>query len=220
LTGVTMTTGTAANYNAIFSDNGINTSWGAPGPFTITAVTTTSFSFAAGTGQNNGDIGGAPGITDFNYGTSASLQELNNTSSPANVQPCTYKREMPVTSLVAFPTTASILQDYGNGILKIRMHPVPSTVVWQVNIVYQKTFARKTGLTNTWGPIPDFAGSLYFQALLYRMYRYLRLPQADSEYQKLKEEITKYAEREDMEQGDARLQPECLSHYSYWGDYW
>src|SRR5690348_17004551 len=53
LFGLVATAGNAAKYNSTFTDNGNQTAWAAPGPYTILAVPTpTSFTFTAASGQN------------------------------------------------------------------------------------------------------------------------------------------------------------------------
>ncbi len=83
--GVTATTGTSSKYNSTFTQTSASSTYS--GGWVLTAVTSTSFSFAATTGQNNSDVAGAPGITDFGWLVSATMFELNNTSSPQNIHP-------------------------------------------------------------------------------------------------------------------------------------
>lgn len=218
LTGVTMSTGTSAKYNSTFTDNGSVSQWNTG--WVITAVTTSSFSFAATTGQNNSDAGGAPGITNFGYATSASMQEVNNNSSPPNTYPLSAKRELPVSSRVSIPEKVSVIADLGTGVLKIRLLWVPSTTVYAVNIVYQAQAPLKTSLTQTWAPFPDNYAAVIRQALLYRMYRYLNSPTADNEYKKLQAEIAKIQAADDATQTDVGLQPsEPIMDASYDGMY-
>ena len=81
MSGNIMSTGTAAKYNSTFTDNGSSSLWS--GGWTIASTpTTTSFTFTATSGQNNSDAGGAPGITDFGWLCSASMVQINDTSSP------------------------------------------------------------------------------------------------------------------------------------------
>jgi hypothetical protein len=218
LTGVTMFTGTTANYNSTFTDNGSVSQWNTG--WVITGVTTKSFTFAATAGQNNSDVGGAPGITNFGYATSASMQELNNNSSPANVYPLSAKRELPVSSRVAIPEKVAVLADLGTGVLKIRLLWVPSTTVYAISVVYQAQAPLKTALSQTWAPFPDNYGAVIRQALLYRAYRYLDSPTADNEYKKLQAEILKIQAADDATQTDVGLQPaEPLMDGSYDGSY-
>jgi hypothetical protein len=217
LTGVVATVGTTAKYNSTFTDNGSSSSWS--NGWVITGITSTAVTFAATSGQNNSDVAGAPGITNFGYATSASLQEMNNTSSPPNIQPCTTYRELPVISRVANPTKVSVIADNGNGTLKIRYNLVPGSTTWGVNIVYQATPPLKVALTDTWAPIPDQYQALFNQALLYRMYRYLNSPIAEIEFKKLQAEIMKTQAGDDAEQTDVRVEPEesLMAGSTWWG---
>lgn len=216
---ITMTTGNNSAYNSVFTDNGTSSQWTLP-IGTVTAVTTNTLTWIAQAGQNIGDVGGAPGINNFGYSTSASMQELNNNSSPPNQYPLTAKRELAVISRVANPEKVAVMVDYGNGILKIRMAWVPSWTIFVVNIVYQARAPLKVALTDTWTPFPDQYQAVYRQALLYRMYRYLNDPKADAEYKKLQDEIRKAQATDDATSTDVTLQPEeSLMDNSTWG-YW
>jgi len=206
LTGVVMTTGTASYYNSVFTDDGSSSSWS--GSWTILTVGTKSFTFAATTGQANSDVGGAPGITNFGYATSGTLQEVNNNSSPPNQYPLTMKRELPVVSRVANPDKCAVLADLGTGVLKIRFHMVPGSTVFMANIVYQAKAPLKTALTDTWAPFPDNFATVLRQGLLYRCYRYLNDPKEQTEYQKLQAEIAKVQAADDATQTDVNIQPE------------
>jgi hypothetical protein len=217
MTGNVMTTGTTANYNSTFTDNGSNSQWSVF--WTVTAITANTIQFAASAGQNNSDAGGAPGITNFGYATSAAFQELNNTSSPPNVQPCTVYRELPYVSRVSNPDRASVIADLGTGVLKIRYGFVPGSTVWGLKLVYQAKAPMKVALTDTWAPFPDNFACVYRQALLWRMYRYLNDSKADAEYQKLKMEIAKVQSADDAETTDVHLIPEesLMNSDFYWG---
>jgi hypothetical protein len=231
LTGVVMTTGTTSAYNSVFSDNGTLSQW--TGAWQITNIGTMYVQFAATTGQNNSDVGGAPGITNFGYATSADMRELNNNSSPPNQYPINVKRELPVVSRVCNPEKICVLADLGTGVLKIRWHMVPGSTMFSHVIVYQARAPLKTVLTpgtgstaapdGTWYPFPDQYAAVYRQALLYRMYRYLNDAKADNEYKKLQAEIAKVQATDDATQTDTNLQPEVgLMDDSYsgvWG-YW
>jgi hypothetical protein len=218
LTGVVMNPGTASAYNSVFTDNGSLSQW--TGSWTILTIGTKSFTFAATAGQNNLDIGGAPGITNFGYATSATLQEVNNNSSPPNQYPLTVKRELPVISRVCNPEKICVLADLGTGVLKIRFHMVPGSTTFAAYIVYQARAPLKSALTDTWAPFPDNFAAVVRQAVLYRMYRYLNDPKMNGEYQKLKEEIAKIQATDDATQTDVSLQPEIgLMDDSYSGQF-
>jgi hypothetical protein len=220
MTGNVAGTGSAANasvYNSTFTDNATNSSWS--GGWTVTAIGAKTVTFAAVSGQSNGDILGAPGIANYGYLTSATFQELNNTSSPPNLQPCTAYRELPKVSLVGNPDKISVLADLGTGVLKIRYHTVPSSVVWGAHMVYQAKAPLKTALANTWAPFPDNFQAVINQALLYRMYRYLNDPKADNEFKKLQAAIAKAQGTDMAETTDVSLQPESLMMDGYYNSF-
>lgn len=207
---------TLGAYNSTFTDNGSATSWS--GGWVITTITATTVTFAATSGQNNGDVTGAPGITNFGWLASASMQEMNNTSSPVNQMPLTAYRELPVISRVALPDKVAVMVDNGDGTLKIRFHMVPGSTTYGANLVYQGKAPLKIALSDTFAPIPDNFGAVIRQALLYRMYRYLNSPTADNEYKKLQAEIMKAVGCDDAAQTDVHLQPEePLMSMDTWG---
>lgn len=220
MTGNVATTGTTSAYNSVFTDNGTSSSWGTP-LWTVLTITANTLTFAATSGQNNSDVAGAPGITNFAYATSASLQELNNTSSPPNQKPVTVYRELPVVSRVANPEGVSVLFDNGDGTLKIRYNFVPGSVVWGVRIVYQALPPLKVALTDNWSPFPDRYSALYRQAVLYRMYRYLNDPKADNEYKKLQAEMLKVQGGDMAEPSDIHVLPQesLMDGQDFWGWY-
>lgn len=216
LNNVTMTTGTASAYNSVFTDTGSATSWSQG--YVITAITAKSFSFAAGAGQNNSDVGGAPGIVDFGWCTSGSMVQMVNTSSPQYSQELTAYRELPVTSFVANPEKVSVLADLGDGTLKIRFYKAPGSTSWGVKLVYQAQAPVKQSLADSWAPFPDQSSSLYRQAVVYRMYRWLNSPRAEVEYQKLQQEIAKTQGGDSAEATDVSLKPaEPLMQDDGWG---
>lgn len=218
LTGVVAASGNAANasvYNAVFSDNGTNSSWS--NGFVVTAVGAKTISFAAISGMNNGDTLGAPGITNFGYLTSVTFQEMNNSSSPPNLRPGTAYRELPRISTVANPDSIAVMQDLGTGVLRIRWHRVPGTVTWGALVIYQAKAPLKTSLGDTWAPFPDNMQSVINQALLYRMYRYLNDPKADAEFKKLQMVIAKAHGVDQAETTDVNIQPDSLMGSGEWG---
>jgi hypothetical protein len=206
---VYMTGNGNTNYNSNFTDNGTVSQWN--GGWTITSIPSpTSFTFTATAGQNSGDITGAPGITDFGYATSASLQELNNNSSPPNIYPATVYRELPYTSRVAQPEKVAVMADLGTGVLKIRFAWIPSWTVFSALIVYQAKAPTKVALTDSWSPFPDNFSVVYQQGLIYRMYRYLGDARADNEYKKLQAEIAKVQEADSASPSDTGMRPDSL----------
>lgn len=214
LHGVTMSVGTTASYNSTFTDNGTNTAWS--NGWVITAVSSTALTFAATTGQNNSDIGGAPGITNFGFLTASSMVMMTNTSSPQASRLLTPYRELPVSSLCGEPTQAAVISDNGTGTLRIRFYLTPSTVSWGAKFTYQASAPVKTAMTANWSPFPDMLSSLIRQAMIYRLYRYINSPTADVEYQKLQVAIRKAQSGDDAEETSISLQPESGLMESTW----
>lgn len=201
---VYMTGNTVAAYNSTYSDDGTKSGWS--GGWAITATPTpTSFTF---THASSGlATSGAPGITNFGWLSSGSMQELNNTCAGGNVRQIQAVRELPVWSKVAHPEKACVLADNNNGVLKIRLYHLPGNTAWSINLVYQAEAPLKTALTDTWSPFPDAYSAVYRQAFLYRCYRYINSPRADAEYQKLQQQILKALGAADRGSSDVYLDP-------------
>jgi hypothetical protein len=217
LNNVTMTTGTSANYNSTFTDDGNSSQWS--GGWVLTAVTKYSFSFNATTGQNNSDVGGAPGITDYGWMSEASMVDMSSTSSPQGIRHIKAVKGIPVWSRVSDPEKVCVVQDLGNGTLLIRFYYVPGTTLWGLKAVYQAAAPLKESLADTWSPIPDNYGAVIRQAMMYRMYRYINSPRADAEYQKLQQEINKAQGYDDNEESNVYLQPENGLMDGYWSGF-
>lgn len=218
LNNVTMSTGTASAYNSVFTDTGALTEWSQG--YTITTIGTKSFTFAAAAGQNNSDVGGAAGIFNFGYGTSGSMVQMINTSSPQYSQELTFFREQPVTSYVANPERVAVINDDGAGTLKLRFYRCPGSTTWGAKLVYQAQAPVKSSLGNNWSPFPDHYASAYTQAVVYRMYRWLNSPRAEVEYQKLQQEIAKIQAFDQTEDTSVSLKPEepiMASQDEWWG---
>jgi len=229
LLGLVFTTGTAANYNSSYSDNGNVTAWGTG--YTITAVTAKSFSFAAVAGQANNDVGGAPGFGVSNGGTvqlggmgwlsGCTMFELNNNSSPPNWRQMKAVGYLSKWSRVSDPDKVAIVQDYGTGVLKVRFNQIPGGVIWAVNLVYQVAAPLLTNMAGTWAPIPDKYNDLIRQAALYRCYRYLNpnSTATQNEFKKLEQVLAKSQGTDNAEESNVYLQPENGLVDDYWPTY-
>jgi hypothetical protein len=206
LNGVVMTTGTSSKYNSVFTDNGNTSTW-SNGWVIASTPTTTSFTFAATSGQNNADAGGAPGITDFGWLASASMKQLGDTSSPQDGRIIQAVKELQPWQRVANPEKVCVLKDNGDGSLKIRFFYTPGSTIWIANLVYQANFPLKTALTDTWSPVPDSLSALIRQAAIYACYRYMNSPQQTVEFQKFQALIAKANGAADRETTDVHLVP-------------
>lgn len=219
LLGLTFSTGTASKYNSTYTDNGSVCSWSTG--YTITAVGAKSFSFAAGTGQNNADVGGAPGVTDFGWLSGVTMMELNNNSCPPNWRQMKAVRNLPKWSRVSDPEQVAMVQDLGTGVLRFRFNQIPGGVIWAVNFVYQKAAPLLTLMSNTWAPIPDRLGDLIRQAALYRCYRYLNpnSPATVNELKKFEQVLNKSKGNDEAEESNVYLQPTEGIVDDYWPSY-
>lgn len=212
---VYMTGSTLDAYNSVFTDDGLTSKWS--GGWTITSVTPNSFTFEHS--QSGLGASGAPGISDLSWLESATMTELNDTSSPQRIVQLEAVKEIQPWSMLGDPRKVCIHADNGDGTVVIRLWPVPNNTVWAVNLRYQKTPPLKTALNNDWSPFPDHYSAVYRQALLYRMYRYINSPRADNEYGKLQQEIAKAKGANDQEASDVHLCPDegSLGSDYYWG---
>lgn len=217
---VYMTGNANANYNSTLTDNGTTASWS--GGWTVTAVTSTSFSFAATAGQTNGDVTGASGITDFGWLESGTLVEMNNTQSPQNIHPVEAVSEIQPTGRSGpKPEHVCVIEDLGTGVIRIRFRYVPSTTIWGASLVYQKKAPLKVALTDTWSPFPDEYAYVLRQMFLARAYRYQNNPRSEVEQQKAQQAIMKALGQADREQSDIHVVPSESLLWSVFGDfYW
>lgn len=226
LNNVVMTTGTASAYNAVQSQTGSAWTW--TNGFVITAVTTTSFSFAATGSQHNGDVGGAPGIKDLGWLQSAYIVELNNNTPVGNIHPNVEAvRNLAPSQRCNRPTKVCHLKTLvdangrDTGVVKLRLEYPTGADAWIVNCVYQAKAPIFTSLSNTWAPFPDEYSYVYRQALLYRMYRYVNAPQQTAEYQKMQIAISKATGADDRETSDVHVYPEAsLVDQTWYGYTW
>jgi len=203
-----MTGNTVAAYNSSFTDDGTSSSWSGGWVLLTVSADKKSVTFThASSGLANS---GAPGITDFGWLTSATMVSMSDTSSPQDTKIITAVKELQPWSKVANPEKVCVLKDNGDGTLKVRFWWVPGSTLWGVRLVYQAKAPLKVALTDNWAPFPDNYSSVYTQALLYRMYRYLDSSGAktQSEYQKLQQEIARANGATDREQTDVHVCPE------------
>jgi hypothetical protein len=171
-------TGTGSAYDSSYSLSlaGVFT-----GGNTITAVpNSTSFQIATPAGASG--TSGAPGITNFGWLESATIKQVNSTSTPQPIFIGQAVRMIDPSSDVGDPERFAVIKDNGNGILKVRCWPVPSTYSWGVNIVYQGKAALVTNLSSTWNPIPDELSYVFRQGFIAKAFRFVDSVRADREY--------------------------------------
>ncbi len=201
---VYMSGNTVSAYNSTFTINENSATWS--GGWTILSVPTTkSFTFThASSGLS---ASGAPGITDFGWLETATMVEMNSTSSPQNTRPLKAVNELPPSKQVGNPTKVCVLKDNGDGTVKIRFQNIPGTTIWGANLVYQSKAPLKADLTATWSPFPDEFGFVYRQMFLARAYRYVGSSKEAVEYQKAQAMIIKALGHGDAEVNDTYVTP-------------
>jgi hypothetical protein len=194
-----------AAYNSTLTQTSSSSTWS--GGWTILTVpTTTSFTF---THASSGlATSGASGITDYSWLCSGTVVEMNNTSSPQNIQLLEAVKELQPLSRVDNPSKVCVIKDYGTGVLKIRFQSVPGSTIWGANLVYQGSPPLKVALTDTWSPFPDHYAYVIRQAFIWAAYRYAGAPKADSEYEKLQQKVMKAMGQSDRETSDIHVFPE------------
>lgn len=211
---------TVSSYNSTFTDDGNSTTWSDGWVIVTVATNKLSVTFThTSSGLANS---GAPGINDFGWLSSTTMAEMNNNSSPQNIKHPKAVRDLPPWSKVADPEKVCVVNDNGDGSLKIRFYYVPGSTIWGVSLVYQAKAPLKQALTENIGPFPDHYRSIVLQGLMYRMYRYLNNQgAANVEYQKLQQEIAKAQGYDDNEESNVYLSPEdsLMDSSGYWGGF-
>ena len=229
VSATTSTATTAANYNAVQVQNAAQFAWNAPGVIcsTVTSTAANSITFAAGSGMNNGDVLGAPGIYDFGWLQSATSVELNNDSPIGNVRPVEAVRNLPLYQLQNNPTKMCFLNTFQNaagqdtGVIKLRLEYPCGETMWTMTPVYQAKAPIKTSLDQTWAPFPDELSYAYRQGLVARMYRFLNSNQQVAEFQKAEAAIKKATGQDDQETSDVHVYPEAsLVDATWFGNIW
>ena len=205
--------GTGSNYDSTFTQNGVTSSFGG-NTYTITGISGLTIT-ATLTGTASG-ISGSAGITDFNWLAGGTMVGLYANTPILPTRHLEAVRDIQPWGYSATPEKVAVIQDLGTGVLKIRFYQVPGSVLWGVNLVYQKSPVIKTALTDTWTPVPDNLGYVIRQGFLAVAYRYLNSPRADVEDQKFEREIRRALGDDDQEATDVHLYPETgLMTYDY-----
>ncbi len=179
---------TVAAYNSSFSISGSTFAWA--GGWVITAVPNNKqFQFThASSGLANS---GAPGVTDMGWLEAVTFRQISTTVAPQPIQEGQAVKMIDPSNQVGNPEKICWVADQGNGIIKIRLFPVPGTFPWGVQLVYQAKAPRLTALTNTWAPLPDELSNVYTQGFLAQAYRYVDADKAEIEDQKFQRAIGK-----------------------------
>jgi hypothetical protein len=193
-----------AQFNSIYTQG--PTSSGFSGGWVITAITSNSFTFThLVSGSTNS---GASGITNYAWLESGTMREINTTAPIPKVWQLEGVNDLHPTSISMRSAKVAILNDIGDGTLKIRMQYAPGGTFYAVALIYQMQPPVKVALTDTWTPFPDRYGFVIRQAFLARAYRFMGSTKADAEYQKFRLVLAEVTMADDAEQSDQRIYPE------------
>lgn len=208
---------TDAQFNSTYSQT--PTSSGYTGGWTIlTTPTTTSLTFTHITSGTT--TSGAPGITNWGWLQSASMREVNSTAPVPRIWQLETVNGLTPISYSTQPSKICVVQDNGDGTLKLRFDYVCGTTIMATNLVYQTKPALKTALSDTWAPFPDQYSFVFQQAFLARAYRYVNSPRSEVEVQKTEIAIRKALSRDDAEASDQRLYPDQGLMRGNWGGWY
>jgi hypothetical protein len=198
---------TVAAYNSSFNIANLTGTFSWTSGWTITAVpSATSFQFTHA--QSGLAASGAPGITDMGWLESATTRDVTSTNAPQPISPATAVKMLdPSSEIGGPPEKVNWVIDQGNGILKFRVWPVPSTYPYGIQLVYQAKAPRIAALTSTWTPLPDEISNVFTQGFLAKAYRYVDANRADIEDQKFQRAISKALDLKDSETANESLYP-------------
>jgi hypothetical protein len=194
-----------APFNSVYLATPTGSSY--TGGWTILSTpTTTSFTFTHATSGST--TSGAPGILDYSWLESVSMRILNSASPNPQIWHPEIVNSLPPVSACYQAQKWCMVQDNGDGTLRLRSDYSGPFTFMVVNMVYQGLPPVKTALSNTWAPFPDALSFVVRQMFLARAYRFIRSPIADVEYQRAQAMINKALGRDDVEPSDQRLYPE------------
>lgn len=135
-----MSGNTNSKYNSIFTYQTLIQTSAWTNGWVITAVPDNyHVQFTATAGQNNGDTTGAGGVSDFGWLQSATVQDISSTAYPQPVKPidAVHRLSAEYTN-TGDELSVCVLQDYGNGVIRVRLSQPLGTYSLAINMFYQK----------------------------------------------------------------------------------
>jgi hypothetical protein len=191
-------------YNSTFTQTPNGSSW--TGGKTVASVPT-PYTFTYTDDATVLAASGAPGISNFGELESATMVRADDEAAVQKVWHPTAVRSLKPSSDRGIPDKVAVVSDE-SGVLKIRLHGIPESEPWQINLVYQRKAPQKTALTQTWFPFPDEYAFVFRQAFLARAYRYINSRRADIEEQKAQRAVLKAMGKDDGESSDEHFAPQ------------
>jgi hypothetical protein len=196
-------TGTNSAYDNTYS---LSLAGAFSGGYTITAVPT-AYSFRFTHSSSGLANSGAPGITNFGWLESGSVMDVSNTSTPQPIGTCFVVKMLEPSSETANPEKFAVVADNGNGTLRVRCYPCPSTYSWAVNLVYQAKAPRITTLQQTLTPWPDELAYVTRQGVIAKAFRYVDQARYVTEYQLFLNNIARALGQKDSENSSQGFYP-------------
>lgn len=186
---------------------------------TLTGATATNVTFASTTSITNGSeagtltasASGAPGIYNFGWLESASLQDINNTAFPQPVDTIeAVHRIAPEYTQTGDNINVCVMTDFNNGVLKFRISEPFGTYAMGINCIYQ---ARSPKLFNP-GDVfqwPDDLSYVLFEMCLWQAMRFAygsTAAETQLQMQIAQAAVMSALESEDRESNTIALTPE------------
>jgi len=212
-------TGINAIYTAGQGNGGNSSGWS--NGFTIATIATDGLSFTF-TYAPAITTTGAPGLTDVNWLEYATMIQTSSTATVPYVWMVQSVRTLEPSSFVGIPNRISVIQDYGTGVIQLRLRPLPGSMPFTVSVVYQKKATLFTSLSSTWAPFPDTLAHCIRQMFTAMCYRFAQSPRADVEFQKAMALVMQTSGADDREDSEEYITPDesITSGYGWGGWFW
>ena len=109
---------------------------------------------------------------------------------------------------MAFPEEASVIQDLGTGVIKVRFTPLPGNTPLGVTLIYQMKKPLLTSLAQTFAPFPDEYDVMLRQCFKAAALRYAGSKQAEIETQRADAIVMAARGRDDAEESEEYIIPD------------
>ena len=150
--------------------------------------------------HNNTDLGWLESAIWVDPSSTQQPQPIGIVETVRNLQPSSEVGGVPLKMANMFETDAGAT---------FRLWPVPNmSKQWQIIPTYQIKAPIKSGLQETWSPIPDELAFVYRQGFLAEAYKHADDPRADKEYQKFQLMMQKALGIKDMEANSESFLPD------------
>jgi hypothetical protein len=152
--------------NSVIQDilsGGINPRTGqayAPFPWKFNRVSATPFDTVENTQEYT-----LTSVSNIGWLERVQIEEKNSTATPKPIYDIEVAQNLTKTHEKGTPRKVAVDRETSSDTI-VRVSPVPGSEVWTVYVDYQAKPVKKTGLGDTWTPIPDELAFLYRQGFL------------------------------------------------------